>query len=644
MLVGKAGRPALRNPWIENSALVAERRAVEASFEGRPFHRPTREQIARLEAQGCSSRDWESVRFAEGFRFDSVRGVRFIGEVVLGRFDPARDPQRPEGIYDSTLRDCRVGDGARVSRCADVERLLVGPGAVLEGVQRAGASGDHSVFGNDLVLFENELFSRRLRAVAELPFDWAAALTGPDAAEECPDPEQRTRAFDAAADAYAERMRSDRGFVGPGARVVATAVVENAWLGGGTVVDGAQAVRDSTLWATPDEPTRIADGAVVSGALIGPGCVLTNHCVVERSILFEHVSVGQHASVKRSAVGANSRLASGEANDSLLGPFTTSIHQGAILAAWWPDGRGNVAYGANVGSNHTGRAPDQEIWPGEGLFFGLGADVKFPGNYRDAPYTIVATGVVCLPQRVSFPFSLVQAPTRSYPGVSPAINEIRPAWGLTNNAYGIERQERRQRDQNRSRRSDCAPEILRRDVVDDFRRAVELLDIPDSERAEFYLEARIPGLGKNVLTEAARRDAVEGYAFGMRAGAARLLLRSLAATLEGETPEERVALAEPVLIRWADEILAGDGDEAPLDATETVERAIAAFADWAARARAAKARDDARGCAILDDYAVRHLAAEADPHVRALDAELARHRADATAYVETIEAAVAPGE
>lgn len=37
-----------------------------------------------------------------------------------------------------------------------------------------------------------------------------------------------------------------------------------------------------------------------------------------------------------------------------------------------PPHTGNVAYGAKVGSNHTGRAADQEAVLGEGVFFGLG--------------------------------------------------------------------------------------------------------------------------------------------------------------------------------------------------------------------------------------------------------------------------------
>lgn len=95
-------------------------------------------------------------------------------------------------------------------------------------------------------------------------------------------------------------------------------------------------------------------------------------------------------------------------------------------AAYWPEGRGNVGYGANVGSNHTGKAPDQELWPGEGVFFGLGTSIKFPANFTRSPYSLVATGVVSLPQKMEMPFSLVNVPDRTLPELSPAFNQVFP--------------------------------------------------------------------------------------------------------------------------------------------------------------------------------------------------------------------------
>lgn len=47
------------------------------------------------------------------------------------------------------------------------------------------------------------------------------------------------------------------------------------------------------------------------------------------------------------------------------------------------------------------RQADQEIWPGEGVFFGLSTVIKFPANYSESPFSVIGSGVTCLPQRVS---------------------------------------------------------------------------------------------------------------------------------------------------------------------------------------------------------------------------------------------------
>src|SRR5204863_1680447 len=109
--------------------------------------------------------------------------------------------------------------------------------------------------------------------------------------------------------------------------------------------------------------------------------------VVENSVLAEQVHVERHAKVSGSYLGPNTAVAQGEVSASLLGPFVAAHHQSLLIAVFWPDGKGNVSHAAGVGCNHTSRAPDQECRPGEGMFVGLGVSVKFPADFRRAPYT-----------------------------------------------------------------------------------------------------------------------------------------------------------------------------------------------------------------------------------------------------------------
>src|SRR5262249_41384678 len=157
----------------------------------------------------------------------------------------------------------------------------------------------------------------------------------------------------------------------------------------------------------------------------------------ERSVLTERSGAAKHAKVTASLLGPNTAVAQGEVTASLVGPFVGFHHQALLIAALWPEGKGNVSHGANAGCNPTSRAPDQEFRPGEGLFLGLGANVKFPADFTRSPYTVLACGVMTLPQRLAFPFSLVNTPSASWPDVPPAYNELVPGWMLSDNLYAL---------------------------------------------------------------------------------------------------------------------------------------------------------------------------------------------------------------
>jgi len=151
-----------------------------------------------------------------------------------------------------------------------------------------------------------------------------------------------------------------------------------------------------------------------------------NDAIVRDSIIENNSVVTDKAIVKSSFIGSFSHIGEAEVSNSLIGPLVQIHHHSLLISALWAEGRGNVGYGANVGSNHTGRMPDQEIVPGLGQFFGLGCSIKFPANFSEAPFTMIATGVVCEPQRLKFPFSLIVEG-----------NEIIPGWVYSKNIYGI---------------------------------------------------------------------------------------------------------------------------------------------------------------------------------------------------------------
>jgi hypothetical protein len=171
-------------------------------------------------------------------------------------------------------------------------------------------------------------------------------------------------------------------------------------------------------------------------------CVLHNSCsvmskaIMEGVLMFPHAHVSHGAIIEESVLGPDSSIGAGECKRCLVGPFIGFHHQSLLIASSWPLGRGNIAYGSMVGANHTGRSNDQECLPGEGCFFGLGCSVKFPFSVIHSPYSLIAAGTNCVPQKIAFPFSLI---SNADGAGSSGGNTLRPGWVIWSSPYFIER-------------------------------------------------------------------------------------------------------------------------------------------------------------------------------------------------------------
>jgi hypothetical protein len=305
----------------------------------------------------------------------------------------------------------------------------------------------------------------------------------------------------------------------------------------------------------------------------------------------EHATVERFGKVADSVIGPNSAIGGAEVTASLVGPFVGCHHQGLLIAARWPGGRGNLGYGAGVGCNHTSRAPDQEGVLGEGLFVGLGATVKYPVDLSHSPYSILACGLTLPPQRIAFPFSLVREADAPIPGVHPGANVLIPGWMLMENLYAIQRCAMKFRSRDRARRHRLAHEVFRPDIMEFVDNACRRLEKCDGRR-EVYTERDIPGLGRNVLFERDRMAAVRCYTAHLERYR---LLCALERATAGEWPQ-----FDP---KWQQAVAELDSLPKRLD-------------EFGRAVERSKAQDEERGQRVIEDYADAHVATRDDPVLR----------------------------
>jgi carbonic anhydrase/acetyltransferase-like protein (isoleucine patch superfamily) len=610
----KVRRLAAESALVQTLAGVRRDGGVAYAVGDAPLRRLSRPEIEQLETFGNTCRDWSRVRVADGFNPRRVRNCEFQGDVVLGRFTrrvPLADGvEVTAGLSYSTVADSVIGHNALVRDVRLLANCVVGEEAVLANCGRV-TCGAGATFGNGArVPVALEGGGREVELFAELDVDLAATVARPDGRRD------ELAGYRRAVGEYRERVTSDRGVIGAGARVWNVPRVEDAFIGAAACVDGATAVIRSTLLSTPDQPATVETGALVADSVLQWGVRVTGMAVVERSLVGEASRVERHGKVRNSVLGPNAEVAAGEVSGCLLGPFVGCQHQSLLIATYWPAGRGNVGYGANVGSNHTSRAPDQEFRAGEGLFIGLGVNVKFPCDFSQAVHSVVACGTDLPPQQVTFPFSLVAPPKDPLPGFAPTVNQITPAWMLRENVYALKRSEAKFRARNRAVRTEFEFAVFRRETIDLMLAAARrLADIPAV--VPVYTEREIPGLGKNLLTDADRVKAVDAYRFFARHWALLGLRDRLA---DGAAPDQVLDTprADPEWEYRCRLLVEEFGITDVGDALRLLGESAQQIARDTERARE---RDTARGRRIIDDYEEVHPRAGDDGVVRAAWAE-----------------------
>jgi len=600
---------------------VAKAKAAFSLLSGPPsslkkagFKPLTPAQIRELERQGNTAQDWKKVWVGLSFDPKRVSRCHFAGPVLLSACTGEVEVEGvrfPTGLSHATLASCVVGRNVCVRNVRLVNRTLVGEGAILFDVGTLTLEGEKENFSNGLeCLIAIETGGREIRLFAELTVDGAWVLSRSRANA------RLLESYSAQVDSYVKQISSPCNILSSSSQIFHTPKITGLFLGASAVIDSASAIEQVTVLSAPGEVSEISHGALVKSSILQWGAQVTSGAIVDSSLLTEHSHVERHGKVTHSILGPNTGVAEGEVTSALVGPFVGFHHQALLIAALWPEGKGNVGYGANIGSNHTAKAPDQEIWPGEGTFFGLGVNIKFPTDLTRSPYTIIASGVSMLPQKVEFPFSLINTPAAVYPGISPAYTEIMPGWVLSDNIYMVKRNEGKYQKRNKAKRSPFNFEVFRPEIVDMMLEARSRLEVRPTK--EIYTSKEIEGLGKSFCLEPSRKKAIDTYTFYLRYYALLGLKRELESLVANRKLGEisRFLNGSSSNARWEHErkILAQEFPEANL--RDLLRDLIDRQQKIAAQVQSSKEKDDIRGTEVIEDYAQAHKPAKEDPFVK----------------------------
>lgn len=296
---------------------------------GQSAYRPlTTDEIARLEAGGCEARDWGRVRVADPFDPSRVRSVRFAGDVEIAPAGAGEIDGRPTGLYDATIRDCRIGPGVRIARVRVVlDGYDIADGAAVEDVglvrARPGAT-----FGNGVeVAAVNEAGGREVILYDTLSSQVAHMLC---LHRHRPAMIERLQTL---ARREAGKARADRGRIGPGSVVRSVGEMIDVRVGASARIIGASLLANGTILSTPEAPTEVGAGVTARDFIIAEGSRVTDSAMIDKTYVGQGCRIGKQYSAESSLFFANCEAFHGEACSIFAGPYTVTHHKGTLLIA-----------------------------------------------------------------------------------------------------------------------------------------------------------------------------------------------------------------------------------------------------------------------------------------------------------------------
>lgn len=559
----------------------------------------TTEEIEILEKNGNRSESWSKVMVESDFDASRIHRSTFMGEVFLPRFFGTLllpgDVSFPTGIYDSLVHNCII-ENALVHRVSMLSNELIRCGAVVQNVGSLVSSGKINYMVGATMHVGNEMGGRALFVFPELTTELVDLQLFHKADADV------TAAFAEQLNAFREDTALSFGIVGKGAVVSNTNIIRNSWIGAHARIEGATKIRNSVVMSSLEESTHVYDSVILENSNVQMGVKIHTGAEVQGSVLMTRAKVCCKAIVKSSIIAPCCHIEEGEVNSSYMGPMTQMHHHSLLIAALWPEGCGNLGYGANVGSNHTGRMPDQEVMPGQAMFFGLGVNIKFPANYRESPFTLIATGVTTMPQRLKFPFSLVRPGDPQLNGVPARLNEIVPGWNYACNAYALDRNAYKYSVRGKgvvptNFFSIFNPETVR--CVYDAYCRLQVATIRD-----VYTKEHIDGLGENFLRERVRQQSLHTYSEYLE----RYVLESIITLVVNDTSLQTQPVKE---LRRLVTVESNKDVVRVVPLPETFEELVKRYRqlekDWFERVSHGLDKDNERGRKIFDDYDDAHL-------------------------------------
>lgn len=329
---------------------MADRDAGEACGAWRSL---ALDEIATLEAAGCTAEDWTRVLVAEDFSPEALRRVAFYGDVCIGaqegRVEVEEGFFRRAGISDAVLRDCNIGADCLIEHIGGyISRTDIGEGAYISNVGRITADDTATFAEGNRIAVLSEAGDGNITISSRLTSQMAALMLV--RSEEWG---VRSGSHYDSASAHSPFLPLPSSLSGPHSqlgfhcKITNCRELSNVRVGDYCELSGASRLYDCTV--LPD--AYVGADTIIEGSIIAAGASVTTGAKVINCFVGEACHIGKGFSAESSVFFANSYMDNGEACAAFCGPFTVSHHKSTLLI-----GGQYSFYNAGSGTNYSNHA------------------------------------------------------------------------------------------------------------------------------------------------------------------------------------------------------------------------------------------------------------------------------------------------
>jgi len=306
-------------------------------------------EIAQLQEQGCVCSDWGRVKVAQGFKAERVRSVRFSGDVEIGvlektiTFYGGPAPPRRAGISNAAIHSCKIGSNVYINNVNNyIANYVIEDDAVIDNIDLLAVEGATS-FGNGVeVVVLNEAGGREILIydglTAQIAYILALYRHRPKLVE----------GIRKMISQHVGSVRSSRGLIAAGARIVNCGSLKNVKVGCYAVVEGAARLQNGTINSCSEAAVYIGQGVIAEDFIICSGARISDAVCISKCFVGQATVLGRQFSAENSVFFANCEGFHGEGCSLFAGPYTVTHHKSTLLIALMCS-----FYNAGSGSNQS---------------------------------------------------------------------------------------------------------------------------------------------------------------------------------------------------------------------------------------------------------------------------------------------------